>query len=154
MEEAKKRELIIYILIAVACLFAGTLMLLCNRQYIPAEFEDEEEQEDYKKERFDIMPINNNANIPNNKATDNLSNLSTFCNCGGGIIKANCAEPASRVDSYHNGLTEQSKFAAKNWESNKMPYDSFISQPNYEQQNTNWFDPMPYNIQTLKNNLK
>ena len=127
--DQKQKEQIIYISVGVACLFFGVLLLMSNNSCKNSD------SDNYKKERYEIIP---------KRSTQQGSVPSTFCNCGGGIIRSNCESPAKRVDAYHSGTTEQSKFQNKNWQSNPMPYDAFIQQPNYESQNTNWFDPMPY----------
>jgi len=74
---------------------------------------------------------------------------SIFCTCGG-LIDQTCVDPSNRVNSYNSGKTEFSKFPNKNW-FDVMPYDQFIQQPNYENQNTHWQDVMPYDIYQSKN---
>ena len=73
---------------------------------------------------------------------------STFCTCGG-LIHESCRSPTDRVNSYNSGFTESSKFPNKQWSKN-MPYDQFIDQQNPEQQNTGWFDVMPYEFKFQK----
>ena len=118
-------------------------------------------ERNHSNERYEIQPGNQHASSPvldgklKFMATPTISNSTvyppnknTFCTCGG-LIHQTCVEPSSRVDSYHNGLTELSKFQDKPWHSD-MPYDQFISQQNYENQNTNWQDIMPYDIYESK----
>ncbi len=72
------------------------------------------------------------------------NNKSIFCTCDS-LINKDCESTVSRVNSYNSGLTEFSKFKDKGWV-DIMPYDEFISKPNYENSNMGWKDEMPYQI--------
>jgi hypothetical protein len=72
------------------------------------------------------------------------NNKSIFCTCDS-LINKDCESTVSRVNSYNSGFTEFSKFKDKGWV-DVMPYDEFISKPNYENSNIGWKDEMPYQI--------
>jgi len=139
-----KNESMIYISIGLVCLFAGSIMLMngkksdCKDGYEEKDEEEEEEEEqeeeqeyeddeyeddeyeddEYYKERYEISPPKRQNDLKPSLTS------STYCNCGGGIINKNCEDHASRVNSYNNGLNEQTKFKNKNW-GVAMPYDNF-----------------------------
>ena len=119
VSDPKNTEKIIYISIGLVCLFVGTYMLMGNKK---THCEDEEDEE-YYKERYELSPPKK-QNILKSSLPTSLTSQSTFCTCGGGIMHKNCTDPASRVNSYNNGLNEQTKFQNKKW-GVAMPYDNF-----------------------------
>ena len=91
------------------------------------------------QERYEIIPKRSSNQ-------DGGSSLpSTFCTCSG-LIDQTCEDTATRVSNYNNGMNESARLNDKKSWQDPMPYDKFISKPNYEQQSTEWVDAMPYSI--------
>jgi hypothetical protein len=106
----------------------------------------------YPQDDRSVEIIEYNPPLSENYQVNSTNPMSTFCNCDG-MIAQNCVDPKVKVDSYNAGNTEFSKFPDKGWD-DIMPYDQYIQTPNYYNQNTNWFDPMPESIYEKNLNRK
>lgn len=127
-EQKKKIIIGIVILTLVICMSLSLKYLVIDKMQ-ESKAQPTIDNRDYINERYEIVPKNNN---------------SIFCTCGS-LINKNCTSPESRVNNYNSGLTEFSNFKPHDWE-NIMPYDKFISKPDYEKRNSGWVDEMPYDI--------